>query len=184
MQETLAQEYEVSRMPVREALRQLEAQGLVVLRTHKGAVVASMRREKIIELLDLRILLECDLLSRALPNLRETDLSAAEEALDELESAYRTMDMSKRGQMNWQFHKCLYVAANRPETLLITEGLNIRTDRFVRKPLVASGSIHVAEKEHRELLRLCAARDPAAIDYLSKHIYTTIKAMCSDHSTL
>ena len=67
VQEAIAEEYEVSRMPVREALRQLEGQGLVVLKTHKGAIVTSMKKEKVSELFDLRALLECDILARALP---------------------------------------------------------------------------------------------------------------------
>jgi DNA-binding GntR family transcriptional regulator len=54
VQETIAEEYEVSRMPVREALRQLEALGLIVMRTHKGAIVTSMQQAKVAELFDLR----------------------------------------------------------------------------------------------------------------------------------
>ena len=67
IQEAIAEEYEVSRMPVREALRQLEASGLIVLKTHKGAVVTSIPTEQIGELFDLRALLECDILGRAIP---------------------------------------------------------------------------------------------------------------------
>ncbi|WP_352974774.1 GntR family transcriptional regulator [Mesorhizobium sp. M1142] len=76
VQETISKEYEVSRVPVREALRQLQAEGLVSLRTHKGALAISTKRETVIELLDLRILLECDILSHALTRLQETDLFA------------------------------------------------------------------------------------------------------------
>ncbi|MER9572754.1 GntR family transcriptional regulator [Mesorhizobium opportunistum] len=177
VQENIAEEYEVSRMPVREALRQLEVQGLVALRTHRGAIVISLSREKLIELLNLRILLECDILSEALKNFRETDLSTAEEILNDFEKAYRNFEISNQRKLNWEFHKCLYLAANRPETLSIIEGINLRTDRFIREPLGITGGIHSAEKENRELLRLCAARDPAAIDYLERHICAVIKSL-------
>ncbi|MER9026436.1 GntR family transcriptional regulator [Mesorhizobium sp. M0815] len=171
VQETIAEEYEVSRMPVREALRQLEVEGLVALRTHKGAIVISMKREKIIELLDLRNLLECDILSHALPNLKERDVSAAGEVLRELENTYHDNNTSKWQNLHWQFHRCLYLPATRPETLSTIELINAKTDRFVRAPLAMAGGIRAAEMEHRELLRLCAARDSSAIGYLGQHIY-------------
>src|SRR5882762_11581551 len=63
VQDAIAQEYDVSRMPVREALRQLEACGLVVMHLHKGAVVNSVPTEQVAELFELRALLECDLLA-------------------------------------------------------------------------------------------------------------------------
>lgn len=175
VQETIAEEYEVSRVPVREALRQLEAQGLVSCRTHKGAVAISTKRETVIELLDLRILLECDILSHALSRYKKSDLSAAEEILDELEEACH--DNPKRGEMNWKFHKCLYIPSNRSATLSIVEKMHLRTGHLVRVPLVTSGRIHAANGEHRELLRLCAEGNSAAVDYLRGHIYGVIKSL-------
>jgi DNA-binding GntR family transcriptional regulator len=182
VQETVAEEYEVSRMPVREALRELEGQGLVVLKTHKGAIVTAMPREKVIELYDLRALLEGDILERALPNFQDADVAAAQKILVELENAYRNNDIPKWGGLNWQFHKSLYLPANRPETLSIIEGINIQTDRFTRVQLVVSGAIETAEKEHRELLRLCAARDPKAVDYLRRHILNARNSPASAQS--
>lgn len=176
VQETIAKEYEVSRVPVREALRQLEAQGLVSLRTHKGAVAISTKRETVIELLDLRILLECDILSHALSRYEETDLLAAEDILDELDKNYHNKDMPKRGEMNWKFHKCLYLPSGRSETLSIVEKIHLRTSHLVRVPFVASGRIAAVE-EHRELLRLCAERNSAATDCLRSHICSVIKSL-------
>jgi len=176
VQEAVAEEYAVSRMPVREALRELEGQGLVLLKTHKGAVVTSMKRERVVELFDLRVLLECDILFHALPNFTPADFSAAQNILVELESAYRNNDIPKWGGLNWQFHKSLYSPGNRPETLAIIEGINIQTDRFIRLQLVLTdGAIATAEKEHRELLRLCAEHDPSAIDFLRQHIINSSK---------
>ncbi|RWJ01212.1 GntR family transcriptional regulator [Mesorhizobium sp.] len=175
VQETIAEDYEVSRVPVREALRQLEAQGLVSIRTHKGAVAISAKRETVIELLDLRILLECDILSHALSRYKKSDLSAASEILDEIEETCH--DSPKRGEMNWKFHKCLYIPSNRSETLSIVEKIHLRTGHLVRVPLGASGRIHAADEEHRELLRLCAESNSAAVDYLRGHIYSIIKSL-------
>ncbi|MGY4238289.1 DNA-binding GntR family transcriptional regulator [Bradyrhizobium sp. USDA 4449] len=170
VQEAIAEEYEVSRMPVREALRQLEGQGLVALKTHKGAIVTSMKKEKVSELFDLRALLECDILARALPHFGASDAAVAQGFIDQLESAYHRRDTAEWGKLNWLFHKSLYLPANRPETLTIIEGINIQAERFIRVQLVMTGAIATAEREHRELLGLCTERNPVAVDYLRKHI--------------
>lgn len=58
-QEELAERYGISRIPVREALRQLEAEGLVTRQPNRGAVVAALSVQEVIEMLDIRIGLEC-----------------------------------------------------------------------------------------------------------------------------
>jgi len=172
IQEAIAEEYEVSRMPVREALRQLEALGLIVMQTHKGAVVTSMRPEKITELFDLRVLLECDILRRALSMFDQDHVKRSEGILIQLEDAYHRLNIASWGGLNWQFHKSLYLPANRPETLAVIEAINVQTDRFIRLQLSMSGAAAVAnaEREHRELLRLCGEHDTRAIEYLKMHI--------------
>src|ERR1700754_4686378 len=77
IQDAIAEEYETSRMPVREALRQLEAMGLVARRTHKGAVVTTIPTEEVEELFELRALLESDVLARALPRMTDQDVADA-----------------------------------------------------------------------------------------------------------
>jgi DNA-binding FadR family transcriptional regulator len=89
IQDAIAQEYDVSRMPVREALRQLEACGLVVMQLHKGAVVTSVPNEQIAELFELRALLECELLARAIPRMTAEHLATSQSILTALEASYR-----------------------------------------------------------------------------------------------
>src|SRR6188508_351651 len=82
-QDALADELGVSRIPVREALRQLEAEGLVTFNPHRGAVVSSMSLEEIMELFELRAEIECDLLRRAIPLATKEHIDRALEVLDE-----------------------------------------------------------------------------------------------------
>jgi DNA-binding GntR family transcriptional regulator len=170
IQVAIADEYEVSQMPVREALRQLEALGLVVMKTHKGAVVTAMPQQAVKELSELRVLLECDILKHAIPRFTETDAKAAEMILSRLEYAYHRRDISTWGGLNWQFHKSLYTPANRPETLTVIEQVNIKIARFIRLQLLMTDAISDAEQEHRDLLRLCKARDKSAVECLRNHI--------------
>ncbi|KAA3441950.1 GntR family transcriptional regulator [Mesorhizobium sp. SARCC-RB16n] len=177
VQETIAQQYEVSRVPVREALRQLEAQGLVSLRTHKGAVATSIKRETAIELLHLRVLLECDVLVHALPHFRESHRFAAEKTLDELENKQHDKSVSESRELNWQFYKCLYLPSSRLETLSIVHIIHMRTYHLTRVPFVECDRVHATYEKHRELLRLCGARSLAAIDYLRRDIHSILKSL-------
>jgi DNA-binding GntR family transcriptional regulator len=171
IQEALAAEYQVSRMPIREALRQLEATGLVAMQMHKGAVVTSVPLEQIGELFELRALLEGELLGYSLPRLTEAHLAAARAILAELEQAYLDNEVSRWGELNWQFHRSLYVAADRVQTMALVQTVNIQTDRYIRLQLLLTNAIAGAEADHTELLRLCAAGEvKPAVAFLRKHI--------------
>ncbi len=172
VQEAIAREYEVSRMPVREALRQLEAAGLVVLKMHKGAVVKGIPSEQIAELFELRAVLEADLLAHAIPKMTPTDLDEAAAILMQLEKAYHDGEIGKWGELNFAFHYRLYAPSQRVQTLGIVQSINVQTDRYIRLQLFLNKSSSVgAEAEHRELLALCAAgKTKEAVAYLKAHI--------------
>jgi DNA-binding GntR family transcriptional regulator len=171
IQEVIAQEYDVSRMPVREALRQLEASGLVQLQAHKGAVVTSIPIGQIAELFDLRALLECELLAHAIPNMTAATFATARVLLDSLEAAYHDGNVSAWGHLNWEFHQSLYQPSKRIQTLALVQSVNIQTDRYIRLQLSLTGALQDAEEEHRKLLQFCEERNTvAAVDYLRKHI--------------
>src|SRR5665213_669675 len=74
-QDALAAELGVSRIPIREALRQLEAEGLVVFNPHRGAVVSSLSVDEIDELFELRSQIESDLVRRAVSRTTAEDIS-------------------------------------------------------------------------------------------------------------
>lgn len=174
IQDAIALEYEVSRMPVREALRQLEAGGLVAMRLHKGAVVTSLPTEQIEELFELRALLECDLLARAIPKLTDEDISNSRAILTQLEASYERNDVASWGRLNWEFHRSFYSAADRAQTLAIVQGINVQTDRYIRLHLLLTHRLDEAEEDHREILRLCASRNvKSAVAYLKKHVLST-----------
>jgi DNA-binding GntR family transcriptional regulator len=173
-QEAIASAYEVSRMPVREALRQLEAEGLVKLQTHKGAIVTTLSPKDVGELFDLRVMLEADLLQQAIPRMQAHHFKASEDALSRLEAAYHNREVVGWGGLNWQFHQSLYAAADRPQTLAITLNINNQTNRYVRLQLLLTGAFERAERDHRELLALSqAGRQEQAVTALRKHILET-----------
>ncbi|MFO2466564.1 GntR family transcriptional regulator [Pseudomonas sp. 15FMM2] len=154
-QQELASLFGVSRMPVREALRQLEAQSLLHVVTHKGAVVAPLIEDNSAETYALRILLESEALRLSIPLLGEEDIVQASAVIDSLE---RETDYTEIGRLNRLFHMALYGKAPNQRLLkLVEHGLN-EEERFLRFNLEAMGLGESSQEDHRELLNLVAQK--------------------------
>ncbi|MBI3145321.1 MAG: GntR family transcriptional regulator [Pseudogulbenkiania sp.] len=177
-QEALSRELGVSRVPVREALRQLEAEGLVTITDNKGAVVSQLSLPEIVELLRVRVLLECDVLLEAIPRQTGADIAEAEALLARFETALKDKDISAWGILNAQFHMALYRAANRPQTLALIEQLHNRTDRYTRMQILLADFSDRAHQEHNQLLELCRRKDAvSAAAFLRQHILNAEEAL-------
>lgn len=156
-QDALAQAYAVSRIPVREALFQLEAEGLVKIVPHKGAIVSGLSLDEINDVFELRKLLEPRLLASSLPALTAEDFAAVAGMEAAFEQAMSAGDIARWGVLNADFHLALYARATQPRTLSIVAGLLQTSDRYTRLQLQRSSSIERARAEHNELIRLCRA---------------------------
>lgn len=177
-QEALSRELGMSRVPIREALRQLEAEGLVNIIENKGAVVAQLSLPEIVELLRVRVLLECDLLLDAIPRQTSADIAEAQALLARFEVALRDKDISTWGILNAQFHLALYRAAGRSQTLAIVEQLHNRTDRYTRMQILLTGFNERAHHEHTQLLMYCRQKDAiSAAAFLRQHILHAEEAL-------
>ena len=154
-QQELATLFGVSRMPVREALRQLEAQSLLRVETHKGAVVAPLITEDAVDAYSLRILLESEALRLSIPHLTAEDLAAARSYIELLEVE---TDYTQIGRLNRLFHMSLYAKTRNKRLMrLVEEGLN-EEERFLRFNLSSMGLGKLSQDDHWELLRLAEAK--------------------------
>ncbi|MGW8464062.1 GntR family transcriptional regulator [Pseudomonas sp. CLCA07] len=167
-QQDLADLFGVSRMPVREALRQLEAQALLNVVAHKGAVVAPLVQGDAVETYALRILLESEALRLSIPLLEKEDFEAAACHIDDMETEH---DYSEIGRLNRLFHMSLYnKTPNRRLLSLIEEGLN-EEERFLRFNLEAMGLGKLSQEDHRALLLAVEDRDiQRAVTMLENHL--------------
>ncbi|MBE8594138.1 GntR family transcriptional regulator [Pseudomonas sp. MAFF 301449] len=157
-QQELASLFGVSRMPVREALRQLEAQSLLHVVTHKGAVVAPLIEDNSAETYELRMLLESEALRLSIPLLTEADIAEADTFICALE---QEKDFAEIGRLNRLFHMTLYGKAPNQRLLkLVEHGLN-EEERFLRFNLEAMGLGETSQEDHRELLNLVAHKHVA-----------------------
>jgi DNA-binding GntR family transcriptional regulator len=158
-QDALAAEFGTSRIPVREALVQLEAEGLVRILPHRGAVVSELSTGEIREVFELRALLEPRLLRQSAPRLTPEDFSALRTIVSDFDSALRTDHVGRWGELNTAFHMRLYEKAGRPRTLAFVSTLLREADRHTRLQLSFTGGRERAASEHEHLLALCEARD-------------------------
>jgi DNA-binding GntR family transcriptional regulator len=126
-QEDLASRFEVSRIPIREALLLLQSEGLVVIYPNRGAYVSELSHSEIEEIYDLRILLECDVLTRAIPVMNSTDHRAVRAIMLRATEAGAAADWS---DLDWQFHHALYLPSGRLRQLSMIESLRATVDRY------------------------------------------------------
>ncbi|MDF2571094.1 MAG: phosphonate utilization associated transcriptional regulator [Sporomusa sp.] len=167
-QEELATKFNVSMSALREALKSLEAEGLVRFYPNRGAVVSELSVEEAQEIFDIRLFLELGALELAIPNLTDADLLEADEILK------KTDDETQRGrwgELNWQFHETLYRPANRPTLLTLIRNMHNNVERYMRLYLSEMNYQTKSQEEHRALLNACTQKNiKAAQKLLRKHM--------------
>ncbi|RVA49309.1 GntR family transcriptional regulator [Mesorhizobium sp. M7A.F.Ca.US.001.01.1.1] len=167
-QDELAEQFGFSRMPIRDALRQLEAEGIVSIHPTKGAQVARMDSAEISEIYALRELLECEALRLSLPNLAGDRLDEAEQVLDQIDAE---RNVGRWGALNRAFHLALYDACGNNRLLALIEAHHNAADRYVRILLSNLDYRSRSQTEHRDLLAACRWRDgDRAIGILRQHL--------------
>ncbi len=173
-QEALAEEYEVSRMPIREALKRLDAEGLVQLTNNRGASVTKHSLREIGEIFDLRILIEVDMFRRAIPKMTTADFTRCHKLLEEMDASYDADDVAKWGGLNYAYHSALYGAAQRKLTNELLQRVSVQSDRYVRMHLSVMQQREPAKDEHHKLLALAQEQDiEESASLLTSHILRT-----------
>jgi DNA-binding GntR family transcriptional regulator len=176
-QEQIAQELGVSRIPLREALKQLEAEGFVSIEPHKGAVVATLSPEEAAELFALRGRLEEWLLGEAIPRMREADFARLDAIIDE---SRNLADLIHWGELNWRFHETLYRPAGRPLSLKFLKRIHDSLDRYLRLEHSMARNREQAYRDHQDLVEFSRNRNvEGALAVLRHHIDRTAAALAA-----
>jgi DNA-binding GntR family transcriptional regulator len=181
-QEEIANKYKVSRIPVREALLRLESTGLINIKPNRGAYVIEMDEQEIREVYDLRILLECDLLSKAIPMMVAQDYKHAQHAA-------KLAELISENDPDWieldnNFHFSLYAAARQKRQLSIIQNLR-NTSRWYRLAYnsLPNNSGHFIE-EHQLLIEACQSGDiKLGVETLRTHLANAAEIVLENIST-
>lgn len=167
-QEEIARMFNVSRIPVREALTRLEEHGLVVTQRYRGAVVTSLSPKEIAEIFEFRALLEPQVIRHSVERMSAETLELAKGYC----KAFATQkDSSKWGELNRNFHASLYKDSDRPYYLQVINASLDQVDRYLRAQLVLTHGMARARREHQLILDACIARDAErAAELTREHI--------------
>lgn len=180
-QDALANTFGVSRIPVREALLQLEGEGLVQIVPHKGAVVTGLSKAEVDDVFELRAMLEVRLLRRSAPRLTAEDLTRLDRVQSAFADAIRRRDTGRWGALNAELHTVLYSRADLPRTMSLVGNLLTASERYTRMQLATKAAWQRAEAEHAELIDFCRnGQTEQACALLAVHISTVhddLKAM-------
>ena len=167
-QEMLAQRFQVSRIPVREALRQLESDGLVEVFPNRGAFVIKLSPDELREITDLRILIEGDLILRSVPVLTQSDLAVIRSTAAE---AKRALDTPSWIEADRIFHQALYAPAGRERQLALFLSLRLAVERYdaIYRRLPEQKQRWL--KDHNQILEACIEHNhEKAHRYVTEHI--------------
>jgi DNA-binding GntR family transcriptional regulator len=172
-QDEIAREHGVSKIPVREALLRLEVDGFVLFRKNKGATVREWSAAEILNLMDIRVALECKALELAVPNMVESDFKAAREILDEYGHEIRAEAWSA---LNLRFHETIYEPCGNQLLMQMIRDLHARIGPSLRLLVSEVSGLQRPHAEHLEILAACERGEAAkAVEHLRRHIETTKK---------
>lgn len=157
-QNDVAQRFGVSTTPVREAFAQLQAEGLVRIDPHRGAVVFHPTVDDVLEFYEIREALERLAVTHAIPRLSK---EVAKELGSLIERMRRTEDARRWLKLNDEFHLRLYESARRPRLSSLIDNLRDASAPYIYMFVASRPLSERANEEHQEILDACVAGDAA-----------------------
>lgn len=167
-QDEIAARFGVSKIPAREALLQLRAEGLVTFYPNRGAVVSALSAEEVDEIYAMRIALETLALRRAIPNMTRADFVRLDGLITIMDDE---RDALKWSELNWEFHAALYRPCGMLRLLDEIRALHTNVQRYVVMYLTSVDYHAEAQRQHRIILKACQRGNAdAAADQLARHL--------------
>lgn len=169
----IAERFSVSVVPVREALRRLEAEGLVSFDGKRRIVINALNEEELDEIFAMRGELESLALRRAVPRLTadQSQLTMLAELIEVMDA--REDDPGQWRDVNREFHALLYEAAAMPRLWSVVSSLWVASEPYLRVYVTAVDSLRSAQDQHREILRHVRAAD-------AEHAEVVLRAHLAD----
>jgi len=171
-QESLAREIGLSTTPVREALRRLEAEGLVIQRAHFAIHVPELSRREIGDIYAVRLMLEPEAVRLACEVASDETLKQVRLILeDSLAAKPGSLSPMDRLQINRNFHRGMYVASGNETLTAILDSLWDRCDRYRLQLLKQDTTVESSVKEHQEMAEaFCARKGQHLADLTRSHL--------------
>ncbi|MGL6160516.1 GntR family transcriptional regulator [Microbulbifer sp.] len=176
-QAELAEQYGVSRIPVRDAIQRLKNEGWLTAHGKRGVAVPRFDPLEVEDIYLMRMRLEPLLQTLAGPKLNAEILGRARDILDRMEKE-ETLSAAEIGALNWQFHTCLYRPADRPTLFATVAQLHRQCERYIGYQSRSLDYQHTSQREHYALLDALQRGDTEeAAEILEQHIAAAGRAL-------
>lgn len=158
-QEVLAESLGVSRVPLREALKILEGEGQVIHLPHRGYQVAALSLPELLEVYEIRELLESEAARRAVDRLTDVEIAHVVAAQLDVETASAQGDLLAMTAANRRLHFAILEGSGMTRLVRIVRNLWDSTDAYRSMYYNAAANRQRVEQEHREIVDAVAQRD-------------------------
>ena len=175
----LASRYATSEMPVREALRMLHRDGLIIMHNHRGAMVSKLSAERAAEYVEVRMLLETYAASSSTPFHTDESIAKLRQIQERMENAVEAGQSGKFRQLNRELHEAIYAPCPNSVLKSTLEELWDQVWRARSESIFDADSKRMtgALAEHAAIVKAIASRDPAKVDVaMNNHRQHTLKA--------
>ncbi len=171
-QEELAAKFRTSRVPLREALQSLQAEGLVVLRPRRGYAVASLDARQLLGLLQIRIVIEGYAGYVGTRARTQADVKIASNAVQEMEKLplklSRDSHRLRWSSLNRIFHAAIFSPSGNEHLLQISANINAKLDPYIIGEAATAAEQEISRAEHRRILEAFAVGDADRVGLLSR----------------
>lgn len=185
VESNLAAEIGVSRNTVKKALLMLVKENLVTIEQNKSAKVKAFTRKEVIDLYEVRIVLECFIVDRVVSVITDEWLNEAKKLLDEMKKVSNPESFKEYSLLNDEFHKYIYSACPNHSAVEIAKNLHSQIRRYSSRTVLYPGRNKQSYEEHLALWKAMKKRDSvAAQEAMSIHLHNVITILKENYTLL
>ena len=175
----ICNKYGVSRTPVREALRQLEMDGLIENIPNRGAFVVGLADQDIIDLFDLRTVYEIQAVRWGIERINDDELAQLEETFEFMEFYTMKDDFAKMLNINTSFHELIYASSHNRMLERVLQSYQLYLKHIRKPPEDPSAYLVQVLEEHRAIYEAFKAKDvEAGAAAMAAHMHTSRERFC------
>ncbi|BBF44530.1 transcriptional regulator, GntR family [Lachnospiraceae bacterium KM106-2] len=178
MEIKLANRLGVSRTPIREAIRKLELEGLVIMVPRKGAQVANMTQKDLHDVLEIRCALEELVIELACNRITEEEIQKLKDSLELFAAAVNRGNLTEIAEQDVAFHDIIYATSRNEKLISILNNQREQIYRYRIEYLKDYKSHNILVKEHEEIIHHLATRNiEKAKEDVKSHLYNQMMAV-------
>ena len=178
MEIQLANKLGVSRTPIREAIRKLELEGLVLMIPRKGAEVADITEKSLRDVLEVRKSLEELAVQLTCDKITKEQIRELEQAAEQFKKTLKSNDITEIAEADVRFHDIIYLATDNQKLILLLNNLREQMYRYRIEYLKRADKYSQLLAEHEEIIRHIEKKQKKeAAEIVCKHIDNQVAAV-------